>query len=148
MKKTLITAFCMLIVFIAVSRDGRQPPKHVRDAFQKEYPNSKSGVWNHSGTNWSVNFEDKDHNYGEVTAHFDSRGRHIDTNIPYDNNDVPAPVIDKVKHGYPTYNDYDVTRIDRSGENSVYKVNLRSKSTNRTLYLDEKGEKKSYHAGH
>jgi hypothetical protein len=148
MKKILITAFCTLTVFMAISGDGNQPPRNVRQSFQKEYPNSKSREWIHSGTGWSVNFEDRDHNYGEVTAHFDSRGRHLDTHIPYASNDVPAPVAEKVRHSYSKYGNYDVTRIDRSGENSVYRLNLRSKTRSKTVYVDEKGEKRSYHAAY
>jgi hypothetical protein len=146
MKKIQITMLCMLLVFIAFSQSKNNPPANVRESFQKEYPQSKSSEWVHSSAGWSVNFEDKDHNYGEVTANFDNKGNHLETDIPFDNKDVPAPVIQNVKSKYPKTPDYDVTRIDRSGENSVYKVNLKDKNSNHTIYLDEKGQKKDYSA--
>ena len=148
MKKSLITMLCMVSAFIAFSQNKNNPPKNVQESFQKEYPQSKSTAWVHSNTGWSVNFEDRDHNNGEVTANFDGNGKHLDTQIPFDNNDVPAPVKDNVRNNYPNSANYDVTRIDRSGENSVYQVNLKDKKSNKTIYMDEKGQKKDYTSKH
>jgi hypothetical protein len=142
MKKSLITVLCAGCFYFGFSQNDYNPPRHVRESFQKEYPQSQPGQWNHSSAGWSVNFDDRDHNNGEVTAHFDGSGRHIDTHVPYDNNDVPAPVMDHVRSRYPGSDQYDVTRIDRSGQ-GVYQFRLRHQKKSRTLYLDENGQQRN-----
>jgi hypothetical protein len=54
-----------------------------------------------------------------VTAHFTDNGDHNDTHVPYDRNDVPAPVTNKVKYNYPGYGNADFTRIDRADGNFI-----------------------------
>jgi hypothetical protein len=148
MKKFLITISGILCVFFAFSQDNRNPPETVRKSFQNEYPRSKPGQWSQSGGSWNVSFNDKDHNNGEVTAHFDGNGSHTDTYVPYNRKDVPAPVMDNVKSKYSGSGSSQFTRIDRSGGNSVYQVNLKSKKEQKTVYMDEKGQETNYHGGH
>ncbi len=135
-------------VIFAFSQNGHNPPDNVRKSFQKEYPKSQPANWNQSKTGWSVDFEDKDHNNGEATAHFDASGSHVDTHVPYDNNDVPAPVIENVNSSYPGSDNQEYTRIDRPGESGVYQVNLSQHGTPKTVYMDNKGEKKNYRDKH
>jgi hypothetical protein len=135
-------------VFFAFSQNEHNPPDNVSKQFHKEYPQSQSANWNQSKTGWSVDFEDKDHNNGEATAHFDAGGRHMDTHVPYDNNDVPAPIAERVNKSYPGSDDLEYTRIDRPGESGTYQVNLRQHGTRKTVYMDNKGEKKNYRDKH
>jgi hypothetical protein len=148
MKKSLITMLCGVSVFFAFSQSGYNPPGNLRQSFQKEYPQSQPTQWSHTKVGWSVTFEDRDHNNGEVTAHYDHTGRHLDTHVPYDNNDVPAPVMEKVRNKYPGSDNYAFTRIDRPGENGVYQVHLRHKKRYKTLYVEHNGQERDFHDRH
>ena len=148
MKKFLLTITGLFCVFIAFSQSHQRPPAAVQKSFQNDYPQSKSGQWSHSNGSWNVSFTDKDHNNGEVTAHFNDNGDHTDTHVPYDRNDVPAPVTDKVKNNYSGYSKADFTRIDQAGGNSVYQVNLKNKNAHKTVYMDERGNETKYKASH
>jgi hypothetical protein len=148
MKKLLMVLAGLLGVFFAFSQDYRNPPKTVRKSFQSEYPQSKQGQWSHSNGSWNVSFDDKDHGNGAVTAHFDGNGNHTDTHVPFDRNDVPAPVLDNVKSRYSGSGNSEFTRIDRSGGSSVYQVNLNSKRAHKTVYMDEQGKETKYHDSH
>jgi hypothetical protein len=133
---------------IAFSQNPRRPPTTVQKSFQHDYPQSKPGQWSHSGGSWNVSFTDKDHDNGEVTAHYSDNGEHTDTYIPYDPNDVPAPVTDNVKKNYSGYGNADFTRIDRASGSSVYRVNLKSKKAHKTVYVDERGNETKYRDSH
>jgi hypothetical protein len=148
MKKSIITVLFGMGVFFAFSQKGNNPPDNVSKSFQKEYPKSQPAQWTQSKTGWNVDFEDKDNNNGEATAHFDANGKHLDTRVPYDNKDVPAPVVKNVKSRYPGSDNLEYTRIDRPGEAGVYQVNLSDKGAKKTVYMDNKGQQKDYKDNH
>ena len=95
-----------------------------------------------------MSFTDRDNDNGEVTAHYGDNGEHTDTYIPYDRNDVPAPVMDNVKKNYSDYGNSQFTRVERADGNSVYRVNLRNKKTHKTVYVDEGGNETKYRGSH
>jgi hypothetical protein len=144
MKKILMTILSGVMVSFAFPQSGHHPPRAVSESFQKEYPHSKPSRWTHSTTGWSVEFEDKDFDNGEVTAHFDSRGRHMDTQIPYDDGDVPAMVKDNLHKRYPGSDHYEYTRIDRDGDKPLYKAKFIHKKKYKTMYVDQQGEHRNY----
>jgi hypothetical protein len=144
MKKTIIAIVCILCVQVSFSQDRRDPPSSVRNSFHREYPQSQPSQWSHVNGEWSVNFEDRDHDNGEVTAHFDIHGRHLATHVPYDDHDVPDPVMSSVRSRYPG-SDYEFTRIDHPHRNSQFEVKVRSKNRHRTVYMDERGREARSH---
>jgi hypothetical protein len=148
MKKFLLTIPGLFCIFIVFSQNNHRPPTAVRKSFQNDYPQSKSGQWSHSRGGWNVSFTDKDHDNGEVTAHFNDNGDHTDTHVPYDRNDVPAPVKDNVRNNYSGYGNADFTRIDRADGNSVYQVNLKNKNAHKTVYMNERGKETKYQDSH
>ncbi|HEV3413169.1 MAG TPA: hypothetical protein VG101_11855 [Puia sp.] len=148
MKKFLLTITASFCIIIAFSQYNHRPPTAVQKSFQHDYPQSKPGHWSHSGGNWNVSFTDRDNDNGEVTAHYGDNGEHTDTYIPYDRNDVPAPVMDNVKKNYSDYGNSQFTRVERADGNSVYRVNLRNKKTHKTVYVDEGGNETKYRGSH
>lgn len=144
MKYSLLTFICGFGFYMAFSQNESVPPSNVRESFVKEYPNSQSPGWTHNSQGWTVNFEDKDHNDGEVVAHFDPRGRHLDSYIPYADGDVPNPVLKRLHSRYPGAEGYEYTRIDRDGRPDLYRVQVRNHSRTHILYVDEKGRDREY----
>ncbi len=140
--------FFGLAVVFGFSQHNNTPPANVSQSFHKEYPKSQASQWSKSDAGWSVSFKDKDHNNGEATAYFDASGRHVETQIPYDKRDVPAPVKSHVQSSYGASDKYDYTRIDHSGEKTVYKTQVKHKNQNKTIYVDNDGHEKDYQEKH
>ena len=140
-----MTVLFGVIAGFAFTQANHHPPKAVSESFQKEYPRSSPSNWTHSTSGWSVEFEDRDFDNGEVTAHFDTRGRHMDTQIPYDDGDVPATVKDNLRNRYPGSDNYEYTRIERAGNQPLYKARFKHNKRYKTQYLDQQGEHHDYH---
>jgi hypothetical protein len=144
MKKNLIIAVSLLCGFSAFSQNNHQPPARVAESFHREYPQSQATSWAHNGNDWTVNFEDRDHNDGDVIAHFDHNGRHMATYVPYDNHDVPNPIVHRLHSKYAVSDDYEVTRIEHQGDHDYYRVRFHHNNGYRTVYFDHKGNEKKY----
>jgi hypothetical protein len=147
MKKSASIILCLVIFSAAISQEGR-PPARVRESFRKMYPQSQPRTWHHENSGWSVIFEDRDNDNGEVTAHFDSRGRHVDTHVYYSGEDVPGLVIDHMHQRYSGADNYQFTHIERHRGGDLYQVHFRHKQRSRTVYLDDRGDEKQYHDRH
>ena len=146
MKRSLLTVIFGLSIVFGFTQYDHKPPKQVSESFYREYPRSKPAKWSQSKDGWSVSFQDNDHNNGEAMAYFDASGKHLETQIPYEKNDVPVSVRNHTQHSYGASDEYDYTRIERSGEKPVYKTEVKSKKHNKTIYMDNDGHEKEYHA--
>ncbi|HLY70754.1 MAG TPA: hypothetical protein VKR53_13570 [Puia sp.] len=144
MKKYLMTFLFAVMISFGFTQAGHHPPRTVSESFQKEYPHSTPSRWTHSANGWSVEFEDKDFDNGEVTARFDSRGRHLETQIPYDEKDVPATVKDNLHKRYQGSDNYEYTRIERPGDKPLYQARFKHDKKMKTTYVDQQGEQHSY----
>ncbi len=147
MKKILGICVATFISVAMFAQHSYNPPTAVVNGFHKTYPKSEAGQWSHTSTGWSVTFDDRDHDNGEAVAHFDKYGRHRDTYIPYDNNDVPSNVMERVQKKYPG-DDYEFTHIERRSGGNLYKVRMRHHNRYKTFYVDEHGNYKQYHANY
>lgn len=146
MKTILLSLIFGFSFVFGFSQHYNKPPKQVTESFYKEYPHSKPAKWNQSKDGWNVSFQDNDHNNGQATAYFDGSGKHLETQIPYEKNDVPASVRNHTQKSYGASDEYDYTRIERSGEKPVYKTEVKSKKQHKTIYMDNDGHEKDYHA--
>jgi len=148
MIKIFVTILCLCTALMVSAQNRNEPPGNVRESFQKSYPHSQPSTWNHSSVGWSVQFEDRDHDNGEVIAHFDNSGRHIDTHVFYDNNDVPPPVMENLHRRYRGADDYEFNRIERQGEEGMFQVHFRHNKRYRTMYVDDRGHEREYRDRH
>jgi hypothetical protein len=148
MKKSLFSMILGLSVVFGFGQYNHKPPKEVSESFQREYPKSKPSKWSQSNEGWNVSFQDIDHNNGESTAYFDASGKHVDTHIPYDHHDVPVSVRNHTRDNYGASDQYDYTRIDRSGEKAVYKTQVKHQKHNKTIYMDNDGHERNFHDEH
>ncbi len=143
MKKTIIALMLLIPGGLLVAQNGRhRAPEKVQQTFQNEYPDAKRTNWSMSNGQWHADFKDRDH--GEMVAHYNRNGEHIDSHIPFDRQDVPAPVIEKVKSRYHDGRDFRYTKIERRGENNLYQVRVHHHGRERIIYLDDHGEERKY----
>ena len=131
-----------LVVLFA--QHSYNPSEVVESGFHKSYPNSEPRHWSHTSVGWSVTFNDRDNDNGDAVAHFDIHGRHRDTYIPYDNNDVPSDLREHVRNKYPG-DDYEYTRIERHDGEDYYRVRMRHHHSHKTFYVDEQGNYFHHH---
>jgi hypothetical protein len=126
-------------------RGDQSVPNTVQHNFKRDYPDAKDTRWSSAGGEWHADFTDHSpQDRGEMVAHYDRTGHHIDSHIPYDRNDVPSPVIHNIEKRYPGASDHSFTRIEKPGTKPVFQVtmNLGGKRTNK--YVDDQGRERSY----
>ena len=146
--------FLMLFVLALTSRlmaqnSHQQVPKAVQRSFQKDYPEAHDPKWSSVGGQWHADFDDRSrYDRGEMVAHYDRNGRHLDSHIRYDRNDVPPAVVERARKRYPGGKNYYYTRIEQPGQQPLFQINFSLGSSNRTLYVDDHGRDRKYTPRH
>lgn len=152
MKKLLFIIVILGIGRIAMGQDHRgqqQVPANVQRSFQKQYPQANDAHWSRSGNRWSANFTDRSpRDNGEMVSHYDNNGRYLDSHIPYDRNDVPSNIRNRMEKRYPHGRDYSYTRIEHDGGQPLFQVSLNIGGQRKTTYVDDQGRDRTYHDRH
>ncbi len=134
---------------LAAQDRDRQAPRAIQQAFHRNYPEARDPQWSSSHGQWSADFTDGSrYDRGEMVAHYDQNGHHVDSHIPYDRNDVPPVVIQRTERNYPGASDYNYTRIESPGRQPLFQVRLNQRGSNKTLYFDDNGRERQYHDRH
>jgi len=124
-------------------------PDQVQQSFHKDYPDAGNARWSQSNGQWHADFNDHSQaDNGEMVAHYDRYGHHVDTHIPYDRNDVPAPVVDHVQLKYRSAQQYRYTRIEHPNGNEFFQVKVNLHGRAKTVYMDEQGHERHYEDHH
>ena len=151
MKKLLIIAVIAGVSQLAIGQDRRgqpqqQPPANVQRSFQRDYPQANDTRWSRNGNQWHANFTDRSsEDNGQMISRYDHNGRHLDSQIPYDRNDVPSTVRERMERRYPHARDYRYTRIEHYGGQPLFQVRLNIGGQQKMTYVDEQGRERSYH---
>jgi hypothetical protein len=151
MNKVIFLAIGVLATVGQLSAQDRhqQPPSNIQRSFQRDYPEAREPRWSSTNGQWHADFNDRSsHDRGEMVAHYDQGGRHIDSHIPYDRGDVPRAVIQRTESAYPDGTDYYYTRIEQDGGQPLFQVSLNLHGRHRTAYFDEDGHARRYHDRH
>jgi hypothetical protein len=151
MNKVLLFSFVTLVVSgQLIAQEGRhRAPATVQHAFQRDYPEAGNPEWSSTNGQWSASFTDhSQYDRGEMVAHYDRSGHHVDSHIPYDRADVPQVVIDRTQRSYPDAGGYTYTRIERPDAQPLFQVNLRVHGRRRTMYVDDNGRERRYNDRH
>jgi hypothetical protein len=127
----------------------RHAPASIQRSFQRDYPEARNPQWSSTNGQWHADFDDHSkYDRGQMVAHYDRYGHHIDSHIPYDRNDVPSAIVDRTQRNYPGGSDYTYTRIERPAGQPLFQVSLNLQNKNRTLYVDDNGREQKYHDRH
>ena len=137
------------LVMAQRGNEAQRVPPTVQHNFQQQYPQAADTRWTHSGNEWHANFTDHSpSDRGEMVAHYDHNGRHVDSHIPYDRNDVPPSVVNHVERHYPGSSDQSYTRIERPGSQPLFQVSLNIKGKHTNRYVDDHGREREYQDHH
>ena len=133
-----------------IAQEGRHhAPSTVQHAFQRDYPEAGNPQWSSTNGQWSASFADhSQYDRGEMIAHYDRSGHHVDSHVPYDRNDVPQAVVEKTQRSYPDARDYNYTEIERPSGQSFFQVRFHTHGKRRTMYVDESGRERQYNDRH
>ena len=148
-KVVFLALFAVVVGGQVTAQDYRHAPASVRRSFGRDYPEARDPQWSSTHGQWHANFDDHGrYSRGEMVANYNQYGRHIDSHIPYDNNDVPSTVVDRTQRNHPGGRDYTYTRIERPAGRSLFQVSLNLQNRNRTLYVVDNGREQQYHDHH
>jgi hypothetical protein len=155
MKKIVFAFVILAIGRIGFAQNHRgqqqqqQPPTNVQRSFQRDYPQANDTRWSRNGNQWNANFTDRSPNdNGAMSSHYDHNGRHLDSHIPYDRNDVPSNIRERMERRYPHGRDYRYTRIEDYGGQPLFQIHLNIGGQPKTMYVDEQGRERSYNDRH
>jgi hypothetical protein len=150
MLNVMFLVFFVLVVGSEViAQDNRHVPAEVQRSFHKDYPEASDPKWSCTNGQWHAAFNDHSQSdRGEMVANYDRSGHHIDSHIPYDQDDTPPPVVYRTQRNYPGASNYSYTRIERPAGNPLFRVDMNLQNKNRTLYEDENGNVQKYDDRH
>jgi len=148
--KSILLALLVLATgnFAVAQYRHREAPAQVRESFQRDFPGVSSVQWSVSGNQWSASFTDRSaEDRGEMVAHYDRNGRHMDSYVPYARNDVPQPVYNSARNRYHNDN-VQFTWVEHPRRGDYFRVRGRVKGRMRTSYYDENGRERHYDDSH
>ena len=151
MKRVIFLSLISLATACQViAQEGRHhAPSAVRHSFQRDYPEAGNAQWSQNNGQWSASFTDRSpDDRGEMVAHYDRYGSHVDSHIPYDRNDVPQAVVERTRSRYPDARDENYTRIERPRGEALFQVNLHERGRHRRIYMDDNGRERKYYDQH
>jgi hypothetical protein len=149
MKKTVFIVAAVFSSYALMAQGHyQQAPEPVRHSFEHQYPQATKPEWSQQNGQWHARFNDQGpESRGEMVAHYGHDGRNIDSHIPYDRQDVPAPVSHWAQRRYK-HGTYEYTRIERPGEEGFFQVRVNIGGKYHTSYVDEQGREKVYRDQH
>lgn len=145
-KLKFLTVIALAIGGPSVAQESHHHvPAAVQHSFQRDYPQAGDAQWSETNGQWNASFTDHSQaDMGEMVAHYDRTGHHVDSRIPYDRGDVPQAVVEQTQRRYPGASDDNYTRIERPGGQPLFQVSLRTHGRRHTMYVDDKGRERKY----
>ena len=150
MKLTFVMLFPLSLSLYAQNPKYNQqpPPEQVRQSFHRDYPQASNPQWGGNQGHWHARFDDQGpDSRGEMIAHYDERGRNIDSHTYYLPQDVPDPVI-RWAHNRYRHGSYEYTRIERPGQEDFFQVRVFYGGQYHIHYVDDYGHMHEYDDRH
>jgi hypothetical protein len=128
-------------------RNQYQPPQTVQQNWQRDHQGVSNPTWEQRNGQWHARYQDQRTNRN-VDTYYDTRGRQVDTHIPWDRNQMPQDADRRIRSRYHA-RDYQVTRIERpNSQGSLFQILLNLGSNRKTIYTDEHGNEVRYRDRH
>ena len=144
-----LVVMCLLSIVVGGQAQNNYPPQNLIQTFQREYPKSEHAVWDRSTDSWHVSFKDFDHFDGnETIAYYDKNGKHIETHIRCEMDQLPAKVRDYIQKQYGDLKKSAYTRIDHPGKKPIYIAQFMQNDQTKRIFLTQDGQEKVYHDKH
>ena len=136
MKKViLLAAIAISSVGCAQSKENKEVPKVVTEAFAKEYPNTKVD-WDIEEDGFEAEFK---LNGKEVSADYDKNGNKLATEIEITESELPASALTYLKTNYPKSKIKETAKITDSTNVVTYEAEIKIDGKNSDLLFDANG---------
>ncbi|MFV8355787.1 PepSY-like domain-containing protein [Flavobacterium sp. XS1P32] len=136
MKKViLLTAIAISSVGCAQSKENKEVPKMVTEAFAKEYPNTKVD-WDIEEDGFEAEFK---LNGKEASADYDKNGNKLATEIEITESELPTSALTYLKTNYPKSKIKETAKITDSTNVVTYEAEIKIDGKNSDLLFDANG---------
>ncbi len=124
MKKLMITALALSSFLISFSQKVKdaQVPAVVKQAFKKQFPNSKEVKWEKEQNNFEVNFEQ---NHQEMSALINLSGVIEETEVEIKKSMLPSMALTYISKNYKGAKIKEAARITKAGGEINYEAEVK-----------------------
>jgi hypothetical protein len=138
MKKIcLLIAFCAGTTLAFAQKDKQEKvPEAVKQSFLQDHPNYNNTTWDMRNSHWHTMYRDKDKRF--VNVYYDKQGNFIQSDSPWDPDDLPQAVKERMKKRYHV-TDYNAYRIERPN-----RVFFQLSWSKHKVYMDKEGHEVKY----
>jgi len=136
MKKViLLAAIAISTVGCAQSKEKKEVPKVVADAFAKEYPNTKV-AWDIEDDGFEAEFK---LNGKDASADYDKNGNKLATEVEVSESELPSSALSYLKTNYPKSKIKETAKIIDSKNVVTYEAEIKIDGKNSDLLFDANG---------
>lgn len=131
----LIAAMAISAVGCAQTKDKKEVPKVVKEAFQKEYPNTKV-KWDVEKDGFEAEFK---MNGKEASAEYDKAGHKLATEIAIGKTEFPAKALAYIASTYPNKKIKETAKITDNKNVVTYEAEVKIDGKDSDLIFDTSG---------
>jgi hypothetical protein len=123
MKKVLfaLIVFCMCQTH---AQEKSKTPEAAKVAFHEMFPNATSAKWGKEENDYEVDFK---LNGKKMSALFDAKGNHKETEEAVKEADIPAKAITYFKEHYKNISAKEFAKITRADKQILYEIGIKGK---------------------
>lgn len=131
----LVAAMAISTVGFAQTKDKKEVPKVVKEAFQKEYPNTKV-KWDVEKDGFEAEFK---MNGKEASADYDKAGHKLATEIEISKTEFPAKALAYIATTYPNKKIKETAKITDNKNVITYEAEVKIDGKDSDLIFDASG---------
>jgi hypothetical protein len=132
----LFAAIAVTAIGCAQSKDKNEVPKVVKEAFQKEYPNTKV-EWDIEDDGFEAEFKLNDK---EASANYDKVGHKLATEITIKESELPAKALTYIATTYPNKKIKETAKITDNKKVITYEAEVKIDGKDCDLIFDVSGK--------
>ena len=133
---TLLLAGTFLYAQNEHQRRDNNIPEPVQQNFKKDHPEVNNSHWSKSNGKYHASYT---HDNRKTDSYYDAKGTPLYTRTPWTKKELPSDFDRKIRSRYHT-SKYQVAKIDRPNNQSLFELILNISGKNKTVYTDENGE--------
>lgn len=132
----LFAAIAISAIGCAQSKEKKEVPKVVKEAFQKEYPNTKVD-WDIEADGFEAEFK---MNGKEASANYDKVGHKLATEIEIKESELPVKALTYIATTYPNKKIKETAKITDNKNVVTYEAEIKIDGKDRDLIFDASGK--------
>lgn len=137
MKNVILFAgIALSAIGSAQSQEKKEVPKVVKEAFQKEYPNTKV-AWDIEKDGFEAEFK---MNGKDASTNYDKLGHKLATEIQIDENEMPVKALAYIATTYPKTKIKETAKITDNKNGVTFEAELKVNGKDSDLIFDASGK--------